>query len=82
MYVDKRMKVRYNRNRKGRKGVSKEMTEYLIMIEINYTKTIYKKTNNPRLAQQFVKRITDKCNVTNVKWIKLSKRNTEHTFEE
>lgn len=58
------------------------MTEYLIIIEINYTKTIYKKTNNSRLAQQFVKRITDKCNVTNVKWIKLSKRNTEHAFEE
>lgn len=55
---------------------------YLIMIEINYTKVIYKKTNNPRLAQQLVKRITDKCNVTNVRWIKLSKRNTEHTFEE
>lgn len=58
------------------------MTEYLIMIEINYTKTIFKKTKNSRLAQQFVKRITDKCNVTNVKWIKLSKRNTEHTSEE
>ena len=58
------------------------MTEYLIIIEINYTKTIYKKTNNQRLAQQFVKRITDKCNVTNVKWIKLSKRNTEHASEE
>lgn len=57
------------------------MTEYLIIIEINYTKTIYKKTNNSRLAQQFVKRITDKCNVTNVRWIKLNKKNTEHTFE-
>lgn len=58
------------------------MTEYLIMIEINYTKMIFKKTKNLRLAQQFVKRITDKCNVTNVRWIKLINRNTEHTFEE
>lgn len=58
------------------------MTEYLIMIEINYTKTIFKKTKNSRLAQQFVKRLTDKCNVTNVRWIKLSKRNTEQAFEE
>ena len=58
------------------------MTEYLIMIEINYTKTIYKKTKNLRLAQQFVKRITDKSNVTNVRCIKLISRNTEHTFEE
>lgn len=67
---------------RGRKERVKRMSEYLIMIEINYTKTIFKKTKNSRLAQQFVKRITDKCNVTNVRWIKLNSKKVDYTSEE
>lgn len=48
------------------------MTEYLVVIQLNHTKMIYKKTNNVRLIKGFIKRLSNNYNVTSVRWIKLN----------
>ena len=50
------------------------MTEYLVVIQLNHTKMIYKKTNNVRLIKEFIRRLSNNYNVTSVRWIKLSDR--------
>ena len=48
------------------------MTEYLVVIQLNHTKMIYKKTNNVRLIKEFIRRLSRTYNVTSVRWIKLN----------
>lgn len=57
------------------------MSEYLIMIELNHDKTIFKKTNNKVLASKFVKKLTNKNKCSSVKWIKIDRNKKEQTFE-
>jgi hypothetical protein len=48
------------------------MCEYLIIIELNNNQTIFKKTNNKKLASKFVKKLTNNNDVSNVRWIKIN----------
>lgn len=51
---------------------SQTMCEYLIIIELNNNQTIFKKTNNKKLASKFVKKLTNNNDVSNVRWIKIN----------
>jgi len=53
------------------------MTEYLVVIQLNHTKMIYKKTNNVRLIKEFIRRLSRTYNVTSVRWIKLNSNRAE-----
>lgn len=53
------------------------MTEYLVVIQLNHTRMIYKKTNNVRLMKEFIRRLSKTYDVTSVRWIKLNSNRVE-----
>jgi len=50
------------------------MSNYLVIIQLDHVRMIYKKTNNVRLMREFIRRLSNNYNVTSVRWIKLSDR--------